>query len=60
MSQSPGRHASPEATPSHPDEAPRSGLANPKATRTVRFWTVPIVITLAVLAALAAFYSAES
>ncbi len=56
MSESRARHAAPDATPSHPAEAGQSGLANPKATRTVRFWTVPIVITLAVLAALAAFY----
>jgi uncharacterized phage infection (PIP) family protein YhgE len=33
-----------------------SGLARPKATRTVWFWTLPVVITLAVLGALAAFY----
>jgi YhgE/Pip-like protein len=34
----------------------RSTLAGPKATRTVRFWTLPVVITLAVLGVLAAFY----
>lgn len=56
MSESQTHHAAPDATPSLPPEAGLSGLANPKATRTVRFWTVPIVITLAVLAALAAFY----
>jgi uncharacterized phage infection (PIP) family protein YhgE len=39
-----------------PGGARRSGLANPKATRSVRFWTVPIVITLAILGVLAAFY----
>jgi YhgE/Pip-like protein len=48
MSESHARRAAPDAG--------QSGQANPKATRTVRFWTVPIVITLAVLAALAAFY----
>jgi uncharacterized phage infection (PIP) family protein YhgE len=32
------------------------GLAEPTATRTVRFWTLPLVIALAVLGALAAFY----
>jgi YhgE/Pip-like protein len=48
MSESHARRAAPDAG--------QSGQANPKATRTVRFWTVPIVITLAALAALAAFY----
>jgi uncharacterized phage infection (PIP) family protein YhgE len=62
MSQSHSRHAAPDPTPDDdPAALPRygaaaSGLPNPKAPRTVRFWTVPIVITLAVLAALAAFY----
>src|SRR5271169_1706073 len=62
MSESHSRHAAPDATPGDaaaalPQYRPApSGLANPKATRTVRFWTVPIVITLAVLSALAAFY----
>ena len=60
MSESHARHAAPDAdaaaTLPHPDDANQSGLANPKATRTVRFWTVPIVITLVVLAALAVFY----
>ena len=64
MSESHPRHAAPDATPDadsdatlpRQDAARRSGLANPKATRTVRFWTLPIVVTLAVLAALAAFY----
>jgi YhgE/Pip-like protein len=65
MSASEGRHAAPDPTPGGdevsagswlPGGARRSGLANPKATRSVRFWTVPIVITLAILGALAAFY----
>jgi YhgE/Pip-like protein len=64
MSESRARHAAPdadevadEATPlPHPDDARQSDLPNPNATRTVRFWTVPIVITVVVLAALAAFY----
>ncbi|HWF70409.1 MAG TPA: DUF3533 domain-containing protein [Mycobacterium sp.] len=60
MSESHARHAAPDvdaaATLPQPDDARQSGLPNPKATRTVRFWTVPIVITLTVLAALAAFY----
>jgi YhgE/Pip-like protein len=56
MSESHGRHAAPDATLSHPDGARRSGLAAPRTTRSVWFWTLPIVITLAVLGALAAFY----
>ena len=36
--------------------AQRYGFANPKATRTARFWALPIVVALAVLSALAAFY----
>jgi YhgE/Pip-like protein len=62
MSESHSPHEAPDATPgddgavlAHHGAAP-SSVTNPKATRTVRFWTVPIVITLAVLAALAAFY----
>jgi len=46
-----------EASEHHPPRQPAgSRLANPKATRTVWFWTVPIVVTLAVVSALAAFY----
>ena len=62
MSESHSRHAAPDPAPDDNAAAPprygaaASGLPNPKAPRTVRFWTVPIVITLAVLAALAAFY----
>ena len=61
MSESQPRHAAPEADaaaapPPHPDDVSQFSLTKPKVTRTVRFWTVPIVITLAVLAALAAFY----
>ncbi len=67
MSEPQGRHAVPD-TPRgddgvstgggipQPGAGRRPGLANPKATRTVWFWTVPIVATLAVLSALAAFY----
>jgi len=33
-----------------------SSLAGPKATRTVWFWTLPVLITLALLGALATFY----
>jgi uncharacterized phage infection (PIP) family protein YhgE len=67
MSESRARHAAPDTTPGddrasailtlpHSGRARRSGLGNARATRTVWFWTVPIVITLAVLSALAAFY----
>src|SRR3984885_6233367 len=41
------------------DDAPAPapyGIGSPKATRTARFWILPIVIALAVLSALAAFY----
>lgn len=40
----PARHAAPEP------------VANPRATRTVKFWLTPIVISLVVLSALAALY----
>jgi uncharacterized phage infection (PIP) family protein YhgE len=67
MSEPQGRHAVPDTTRGadgasaggglpQPGASRRPGLANPKATRTVWFWTVPIVATLAVLSALAAFY----
>jgi uncharacterized phage infection (PIP) family protein YhgE len=65
MSESRGRHAAPDPTPDGgevstgswlPGGAHRSGLASAKATHSVWFWTVPIVITLAILGALAAFY----
>lgn len=48
MSESQPRHATPDTAP--------PGLASPKAMRTVRFWTLPVVITLAVLGLLATFY----
>jgi uncharacterized phage infection (PIP) family protein YhgE len=67
MSESHARHSAPDATPGdeeplasrslqHPGGARRFGPANSKATNTVWLWTVPVVITLAVLSALAAFY----
>jgi uncharacterized phage infection (PIP) family protein YhgE len=67
MSESNARHAAPDATPAddealpspslpRPGGARRLGPANSRATRTVWFWTVPIVVTLAILSALAAFY----
>jgi uncharacterized phage infection (PIP) family protein YhgE len=60
MSESRARHAAPDTddatTLPDPADAGQSGLPDTKPTRTVRFWTVPIVITVAVLAGLAAFY----
>jgi ABC-type Na+ efflux pump permease subunit len=56
MSESEGLHAAPNATVPYPGGARRFGLAGSRTTRSVRFWTVPIVITLALLGALAAFY----
>lgn len=43
-------------TEPHPRHAAPEVLAVTKATRTVRFWLVPLVITLSVLAALAGLY----
>jgi uncharacterized phage infection (PIP) family protein YhgE len=48
MSEPQTRHAASDAS--------GSSLAGPKTTRTVLFWTLPVVITLAVLGALASFY----
>jgi uncharacterized phage infection (PIP) family protein YhgE len=60
MSESRGRHAAPDADEDaplpHPGGAQQSDLTKPKATRLVRFWTLPIVITVVILAALAALY----
>ena len=56
MSEPEGRHAASDATLPHPGGARRFGLAGSRTTRSVWFWTVPIVITLALLGALAAFY----
>jgi uncharacterized phage infection (PIP) family protein YhgE len=56
MSDSGGRHAAPDTTPSQPGGARRLGLPTPRTTRSVWFWTGPIVITLAVLGTLAYFY----
>jgi uncharacterized phage infection (PIP) family protein YhgE len=67
MSEPQPRHAAPDVTAGD-DNAPAApalppsggghppGPANPKTTRSLWFWTVPIVVTLAVLSALAAFY----
>ena len=56
MPESVGLHAAPNATVPYPGGARRFGLAGSRTTRPVWFWTVPIVVTLALLAALAAFY----
>jgi uncharacterized phage infection (PIP) family protein YhgE len=67
MSEPQARHAAPDVTTGddnasaahplpHSGGRRRSGLANPKATRSLWFWTAPVVVTLAVLSALAAFY----
>jgi len=67
MSEPQARHAAPDVTTGddnvsaahplpHSDGSRPSGLANPKATRSLWFWTAPVVVTLAVLSALAAFY----
>jgi uncharacterized phage infection (PIP) family protein YhgE len=61
MSDPQPRHAASDVTTGNDDafadpQPAGSRLANPKATRTVWFWAVPIVVTLAVLSALAAFY----
>lgn len=62
MSESHSRHAAPDPAPDDNEAAisrqafAPADVASPKATRTVRFWTVPVVVTLVVLSALAAFY----
>jgi uncharacterized phage infection (PIP) family protein YhgE len=58
MSEPQAPHAASDVANGDDDsEAPhRYDLANPKATRTARFWALPIVVSLAVLSALAAFY----
>jgi hypothetical protein len=58
MSESRSRHAAPDATPAD-DGATKQGpghRVSPKGAGTVRFWVVPIVVTLAVLAGLGYFY----
>ena len=53
MSEPEGLHAAPNATVPYPGGARRFGLAASRTTRFLWFWTVPIVITLALLGALA-------
>ena len=58
MSEPQARHAASDVANGDDDSATaqRYGFADPKVTRTARFWGLPIVVALAVLSALAAFY----
>jgi len=58
MSEPQAGHTTPDIASNHDAfaAADHYALANPKATRTARFWALPIVVALAVLSALAAFY----
>src|SRR6202035_2489806 len=58
MSESQGRHPASDVANGDDDSAAAHhyGFARPKMTGTVRFWGVPILVALAVLSALAAFY----
>src|ERR1700761_1175449 len=58
MSEPQARHATPDVAVNDDDSAAahRYGFARPKITGTVRFWGLPILVALAVLSALAAFY----
>jgi uncharacterized phage infection (PIP) family protein YhgE len=58
MSEPQAHHAASEAVGGYGDSAESHIYAadKPKMTRTVRFWSIPIVVTLALLSALAAFY----
>jgi uncharacterized phage infection (PIP) family protein YhgE len=58
MSEPQARHATPDVAVNDDDSAAahRYGFARPKMTGTVRFWSLPILVALAVLSALAAFY----
>ena len=58
MSEPHARHATSDVTNGDDDSAAahRYGFARPKITGTVRFWGLPILVSLAVLSALAAFY----
>jgi uncharacterized phage infection (PIP) family protein YhgE len=54
MSDLPAPQPAPDITTG--DDGSAAGSVNPKVTRTVLFWTVPVVVTLALLSTLAAFY----
>jgi uncharacterized phage infection (PIP) family protein YhgE len=59
MSKARSRHAAPDATTDADDDATQHGptrVVNTKAFGKVRFWAVPIGVTLAVLAAVGYFY----
>src|SRR5271154_745000 len=58
MSERQAGHTTPDIASNHDAfaAADHYALANPKATRTARFWALPIVVALAVLSALATFY----
>jgi uncharacterized phage infection (PIP) family protein YhgE len=58
MSESQARHTASDVANGDDDSAAahRYGFARPKMTATVRFWGLPILVALAVLSALAAFY----
>ena len=58
MSEPQARHPSSDVANGDDDSAAahRYGFARPKITGTVRFWGLPILVSLAVLSALAAFY----
>ena len=58
MSEPQARHGASDVANGDDDSAAgrRDGLARPKATVTGRFWVLPILVALAVLSALAAFY----
>lgn len=55
MSEPQARHASPDVAYGD-DDSGIYQVTNPKSTRTVRFWAVPILLTLVLLSALSAFY----
>ena len=46
--------------PNQPRHAAPPRLAIPRATQTVRFWSLPIVISVALMTALAALYLGAS
>jgi hypothetical protein len=55
VSQPQARHASPDAGYGD-DDSGIYQVAKPRSTRTVRFWALPILVTLVLLSALSAFY----
>jgi uncharacterized phage infection (PIP) family protein YhgE len=56
MSEPPARHATPDVAVNDDAVTEHYAVDRPKATRTARFWGLPILVTLALLSALAAFY----